>query len=66
MWKQIKSTSLFYFRNKEYALIGDRYYGWLNFKKLKESTSKAVINHLKDWFSVHGIPVIIYSDSVTQ
>jgi hypothetical protein len=46
-----------------YLLITDSYSGFVDFKPLKDMTSKSTIEILKDWFSVHGIPRILETDN---
>lgn len=46
--------------------IADHYSGFLDFKKLKSPNSTEVIDNMRQWFSVHGIPEILESDGGLQ
>lgn len=46
--------------------MADSYSGYFDFKKLKHTTSLEVINVLKEWFAVHGIPFVLWSDNGPQ
>lgn len=60
------SSDIFYVRGKEYLLIADHYSGFIDIKQLKQSDSPEVIQILKQWFAVHGIPEIFESDNGPQ
>lgn len=63
---QLVSTDLFHFKGDEYILIADHYSGFMDFKKLKSANSSEVIDHMRQWFSIHGIPEIVESDGGPQ
>ncbi|XP_055527585.1 uncharacterized protein K02A2.6-like [Wyeomyia smithii] len=58
------ATDLFHFRGKEFILIVDSSY--LDFKKLSDKSFRNIIQCLKEWFSVHGIPRVLESDNGPQ
>lgn len=60
---EIVATDIFTLKNVDYLLIVDSYSGFFDFKKLYQNTSKEVIEILKTWFSVHGIPSKLESDN---
>lgn len=60
------ASDLFHFKGKEYLLIVDSYSGYFDIKQLSETTSKRIIKHLKEWFSIHGIPQVLESDNGPQ
>ncbi|XP_055840268.1 uncharacterized protein K02A2.6-like [Episyrphus balteatus] len=63
---QLVSSYIFNFKGDEYVLIADHYSGFMDFKKLKSANSQEVIDHMRQWFSVHGIPETLESDGGTQ
>lgn len=63
---EIVATDLFHFKQREYLLLVDSYSGFFDFRYLKQSTSKEVIQTLKSWFAVHGIPATLESDNGPQ
>lgn len=63
---QIVSSDIFTCKGKHYLNIYDSYSGFVDFKLLKTLTSIETINHLKNWFSVHGIPQIFETDNGPQ
>lgn len=63
---QIVATDLFTFGGKDYLLIADNYSGYFDFVQMHNTSSPAVIQQLKKWFSVHGIPEILESDNGPQ
>ncbi|XP_062542356.1 uncharacterized protein K02A2.6-like [Armigeres subalbatus] len=60
------ASDLFHLKGKEYLLLVDSYSGFFDMKLLSETTSKQVINQLKEWFSVHGIPQVLETDNGPQ
>ncbi len=60
------SSDIFYFKGDEFLLIADHYSGFIDFRELKASTSAEVIQHFKQWFSIHGIPEILETDGGPQ
>lgn len=63
---QLVSTDIFNFKGDEYVLIADHYSGFMDFRKLKSSNSAEVIDHMRQWFSLHGIPETLESDGGPQ
>jgi hypothetical protein len=63
---ELVASDLFHFAGDDYLLIVDSYSGFYDFVKLNQTTSGEVINHLKKWFSVHGVPRNFYSDNGPQ
>lgn len=63
---EIVAIDLFYFKNSDYIALTDSYSGLLNISKLKETTSKEIINFLRSIFAMHGIPRIVESDNGPQ
>lgn len=63
---ELVSTDLFQFDGKDYIVLADSYSGYLDFKKLKSTSSYEVIECLKAWFSVHGVPRVLKSDNGPQ
>lgn len=62
----IGAADLFHFNNQDYIVFIDSYTGYLNFKKLKETTSNQVILFLKEIFSTFGTPLILETDNGPQ
>lgn len=60
------SSDLFHFKGHEYLLIADHYSGFMDFQKLRSTTSTEVVYQLKKWFSVHGIPEKLETDGGPQ
>nr|XP_029712008.1 uncharacterized protein K02A2.6-like [Aedes albopictus] len=60
------ASDLFHFRGNEYILIVDSWSNFYDFKKLSRSTSDEVINIMKNWFAVHGIPRVLETDNGSQ
>nr|XP_029715860.1 uncharacterized protein K02A2.6-like [Aedes albopictus] len=60
------ASDLFHFRGNEYILIVDSWSNFYDFKKLSRSTSDEVINIMKNWFAVHGIPRVLETDNGPQ
>lgn len=63
---QIVATDLFHHNASEYLLIVDSYSGFFDFRQLRHTTSKEVIENLKSWFATHGIPAKLESDNGPQ
>lgn len=63
---QIVASDLFELNGKIYLVICDSYSGYLDFQQLKGQSSYEVIEQLKKWFSVHGVPEELQSDNGTQ
>lgn len=62
----IVATDLFSFGGREFLLPVDSYSGFYNFRQLRQTTSKEVIEQLKSWFAVHSIPAKLESDNGPQ
>lgn len=63
---EIVATDLFKFLKDEYLLICDSFTGYFDFEMLRNQSSNAVIQCLKKWFAVHGIPRVLESDNGPQ
>ncbi|XP_028168447.1 uncharacterized protein K02A2.6-like, partial [Ostrinia furnacalis] len=63
---QIVASDLFEFKGKTYLVICDSYSGFLDFQHLKSQSSYEVIEQLKKWFAVHGVPEELQTDNGTQ
>jgi transposase InsO family protein len=62
-WHTI-ATDLFYLNGEEYLLIADYYSKFPFVRKLpKQSTSRSVIEQMKQIFSEHGVPKVVRSDN---
>ena len=64
-WQRI-SVDLFHHSGKEYIIALDYYSRFFEIAPLKNTMSESAINHLKSFFSRHGIPEIIISDNDPQ
>ena len=64
-WTEIASD-LFHHNNSEYLLITDIHSGFPFIRKLSTTTSRSIINALKNLFAEHGIPEILRSDNGPQ
>jgi RNase H-like domain found in reverse transcriptase/Reverse transcriptase (RNA-dependent DNA polymerase)/Integrase core domain/Integrase zinc binding domain len=62
----VVASDLFTIDNANYLLIVDSFSGFYEFARLQETTSAAVINQLKQWFSVQGPPRELHSDNGPQ
>lgn len=60
---EICATDLFELDRETYIVIADTYSKFFEMKKIASSSSKTVINVLKENFSRYGIPVILKSDN---
>lgn len=60
---EIVATDIFTVNGHDYLLIVDSYSGYFDFRMLRQNTSKEVIEFLKSWFAVHGIPAKLESDN---
>ncbi|XP_058840852.1 uncharacterized protein K02A2.6-like [Topomyia yanbarensis] len=63
---EIVGSDLFHFQGRDYILIADSYSGYFDFVELRETSSKSVMVELKRWFSMFGIPRILYTDNGPQ
>ncbi|PIK51938.1 Transposon Ty3-I Gag-Pol polyprotein [Apostichopus japonicus] len=64
-WQRL-GTDLFHMRDKTFLLVVDYYSKFVEISQLRETTSKEVINKLKEIFSRHGIPDVLVSDNGPQ
>ena len=58
---EICATNLFQLDRETYIVIEDYFSKFFEVKKINSSSSKTVINVLKEMYSRHGIPVILKS-----
>ena len=65
IWERV-GTDLFEFQKKQYLLLVDYGSRWIDFKELKNTSSKEVIKCLSEIFSTHGTPKIVISDNGPQ
>lgn len=63
---EVVGADLFHCIDKDYILVVDSYSGYFEFKELKMSTAKEVIEILKICFSTHGIPAKLETDNGPQ
>ncbi|XP_017469874.1 PREDICTED: uncharacterized protein K02A2.6-like [Rhagoletis zephyria] len=63
---QIVASDILYFKNDPYLVITDSYSNYTDLKKLTNQTSQEIIEHLKNWFYVHGVPEIFENDNDTS
>lgn len=63
---QIVASDLFELHGKTYLVICDSYSGFLDLQQLKGQSSYEIIEQLKRWFSVHGVPEELQTDNGTQ
>ena len=64
-WEMV-ATDLFHLKNDNYLLVVDYFSRYVEIAKLKNTTSQAIINHLKSIFARHGIPDTLVSDNGPQ
>jgi len=62
---EIIASDIFTYKNNKYLLMVDSYSGFYDFKMMKDTTARAMIEEFKRWFAVHGIPKEFYSDNAT-
>ena len=63
---EIASSDLFDFEDEDYIVIADHFSGYLEVEKLDSLSTASVISKLKNVFSTHGIPQLLYHDPGTQ
>lgn len=63
---EIVSSDLFEFEDEDYIVIADHFSGYLDVEKLDSLSTSSVITKLKNVFSTHGIPQLLYHDPGTQ
>ena len=59
---EICATDLFELDRETYIVIAEYYSKFFEVKKINSSSSKTIMNVLKEMYSRHGIPVILKSD----
>ncbi|PIK50828.1 hypothetical protein BSL78_12299 [Apostichopus japonicus] len=64
-WQRL-GTDLFHMRDKTFLLVLTIDSKFVEISQLRETTSKEVINKLKEIFSRHGIPDVLVSDNSPQ
>ena len=64
-WERL-SSDMFQFGGQQYLLLTDQYSRFPIIRRLKSTTSSAVINHLKSIFAEHGIPLQLITDNGPQ
>jgi hypothetical protein len=60
---EILGTDLFQFKGRTYIIVADYFSKFFIIKKLSSETTECVIGHMKNIFSEHGIPNLVYSDN---
>ena len=60
---EICATNLFELDKETYNVIADNFSKFFEVKKISSSSSKTVINILKENFSRYGIPIILKTDN---
>lgn len=63
---EIVASDLFQFMGKDYMVVTDSYSGFIEFKKLKNTSTKIVIAVLKELFAKFGIPRVLETDNGPQ
>ena len=63
---EMASSDLFEFEDDDYIVIADHFSGYLEVEKLDSLSTVSVITKLKNVFSTHGIPQLLYHDPGTQ
>ena len=64
-WQQVASD-LFSFKGESHIVVTDYYSRYSEVLKLRDTTSKGVVNAIKAIFSRHGIPETLVSDNGPQ
>ena len=60
------ATDLFYWNGEEYVIATDSFSGWIEIIKLSNTSSRTIIDKLKEVFARFGVPDILYSDNGPQ
>ena len=60
------ATDLFHWNGEEYVIVTDSFCGWIETIKLSNTSSRTIIDKLKEVFARFGIPDILYSDNGPQ
>ena len=63
---QCVGTDLFEWKGQSYLLVVDYLSRYPEIARLSDATSKVVIEHMKSFFSRHGIPEEVRSDNGPQ
>ena len=64
-WEMV-ATDLFQWEQSNYLVVADYYFRYIEVVKLENTTSRAVVNHMKSIFARHGIPSVVRSDNGPQ
>lgn len=64
-WEKV-GTDIFQIGNAFFLLVVDYFSKYPELVKLTSTKSEQVIRHLKEIFSRHGIPKVVFSDNATQ
>ncbi|KMQ87448.1 hypothetical protein RF55_13271 [Lasius niger] len=59
---EIVASDLFY-KESDYIVLADNYFGFIKFKKLYSTTTYEVIEFFKKSFLTHGIPKLFETDN---
>ena len=57
------ATDLFHWNGTDYVIVTDSFSGWFEITKWSSTSSRTVIDKLKEVFSRFGIPDVLYSDN---
>ena len=60
------ATDLFHWNGEEYVIVTDSFSGWIETIKLSNTSSRTIIDKLKEVLARFGIPDILYSDNGPQ
>jgi hypothetical protein len=60
------ATDLFQWEQNNYLVVADYYSRYIEVVKLENTTSRAVVNHMKSIFAQHGIPSVVRRDNGPQ
>ena len=63
---EIVATDIFEWRNESYLVTVDSYSGLYEIDRLRDMTSKTIVQKLKKLFAMHGIPRVLVSDNGRQ
>lgn len=58
-------SDIYHLYGKDYLIVADSYSGFFNFVEVRLTTSSTIINELKKWVSLQGIPEKLLSDGRT-
>ncbi|XP_059620610.1 uncharacterized protein K02A2.6-like [Phlebotomus argentipes] len=63
---QIVAIDLFHYGGEEYIVVADSFSGFFEFRRLRDTSSDAVVEFLKEQFAAHGCPEILETDGGPQ